>query len=772
MANEEEIEIKNLCPMIAMISAGKTSLLKVLFNIDILESSSGIGTKFVTIIRFNPGLMDERKYEFYQLKIINKGNDIYNFSKILNSKVIGSSKIKEKIVSLNKELKEKDLAYDQLFYFLEIGNENFIEDKEYLKNYDLVDVPGVSEYRVQEKTQEGNSTEKPEDDLEQAPINSTSLEANQEDLGAPYASFLFQKKSFPEKSSTTIEDEMKKYDPKKEKNYLTEIFKIIGNKMKNGIFVFNIENYQLKENYLIIGKLQKIINKPIENFLLILNKIDISENRDYDLNVLATKIIEYFPNADIFNFTKNTIVPCSTFQLENELKMEKSFINLIYYHFLNFFMNIKKEFNNTMTPNTNITTFMDYLKKLIINLNKNIKKQTFYEEIKKVINKKKECGQFLKDIKEIIQKIKDKYQDINFSLGIRHDDFEVGEIEKTKNILEKDKEEEEEDEEDISAQSNIMILLYYYSKYLDKKQIPPKSKDTEEIIKYFTMENMEKNKKVEADIIKELESRVEKEKSYSNKIDDISNKLKKFYDSYEKEGGSSINLNSLGIYINSSIGILKSSKMFFIPLLGVSNAGKSTVLNCMIGTSILPTRRNECTRKGILIRHWNKDYSIIRKAKFVKETMYTGNNIYSFISQDKIIAKGEKDIKKILEGANGKYVDKEEDFFYEMNIKIKFIDDLKISDQLKEKICFIDLPGFGTNNPFEDKDTYSHLILSCNLFLFVVFNLKILENDNYKMLNNLYKKMAEYRKIPTQAFINKCLFIINVDKSQIIIIFH
>ena len=45
-----KIEIKYLCPMIGMISTGKTSLLKVLFDIDFLESSPGIGTKFVNII--------------------------------------------------------------------------------------------------------------------------------------------------------------------------------------------------------------------------------------------------------------------------------------------------------------------------------------------------------------------------------------------------------------------------------------------------------------------------------------------------------------------------------------------------------------------------------------------------------------------------------------------------------------------------------------------------------------------------------------------------
>jgi len=76
----------------------------------------------------------------------------------------------------------------------------------------------------------------------------------------------------------------------KEKNYLTEIFRIIKNKMNNGIIVFSIDNYQHVENYRIIAKLQKVINKPIENFLIFLNKIDKSENSEVDLSILTNKI--------------------------------------------------------------------------------------------------------------------------------------------------------------------------------------------------------------------------------------------------------------------------------------------------------------------------------------------------------------------------------------------------------------------------------------------------------------------------------------------------
>ena len=295
----EEIEIKNLCPMIGMISAGKTSLLNVFYDIDYLEASPGIGTKFVTIIRYNPEVGSKPK--FYHILLEPKGNDDYKYIKDIKTEIIGRDNIKEKVIKLNEELKENDKPYTEIFYFLEVGTYNF-EDKEYLKNYDLVDVPGVSEYRVNQNTT-------PKEVYQEFSKETITPRSINEDSAAPEAFSILDNK--------TIEEKMITYKPEEEKTYLTQIFKIIKNKINNGIIVFNIENYQLVDNYRIIGKLQKVINKPIENFLLLLNKIDKSQDRIYDINTLGCKIVEYFPNAETFNFTKNTIVACSAIQLNN-----------------------------------------------------------------------------------------------------------------------------------------------------------------------------------------------------------------------------------------------------------------------------------------------------------------------------------------------------------------------------------------------------------------------------------------------------------------------
>ena len=125
---ETKVEIKNLCPMIAVISAGKTSILKVIFDVDFLEVSAGIGTKFVNIIRYNPNVGKNPKFYHLILKDIGEGGSEYykdqNFPE-----VIGKENIKKKNEEINQELKNKNVPYEELFYMIEVGEVNFISTK-------------------------------------------------------------------------------------------------------------------------------------------------------------------------------------------------------------------------------------------------------------------------------------------------------------------------------------------------------------------------------------------------------------------------------------------------------------------------------------------------------------------------------------------------------------------------------------------------------------------------------------------------------------------
>ena len=330
---------------------------------------------------------------------------------------------------------------------VEVGHSNLIEDIEYLENYDLVDIPGLSESSTQEKS------------IENLIIKTTKTgdEEKKENITGKFI---------------TIEEEMVKYKPKKEKNYFSEIFNIIKNYINNGIIVFSMDNYEHTDNYRIIGKFQKIIGKPIENFLILLNKIDKSKDEITDLKLLRNKIMEYFPNQKEFNFVNNTIVACCTLQLENEVKMENNFKNLLYYHYLNLIMETNKKNSLSLTKDANPfnTNFIDKFRKLISKLNSSIKKEAFIDAINNII-KDKNLTSILNEIKEIIKLIKENHRDNFISLGgIKEEDFNEENIkQKFEELKENNNEEEEDDIIDIEEQEGNIIILYIYSEFKKKK---------------------------------------------------------------------------------------------------------------------------------------------------------------------------------------------------------------------------------------------------------------------------------------------------------------
>lgn len=739
----EKIEIRNLSPMLAMISAGKTSILKAILNIDFLEATAGIGTKFVNIIRYNPEVGKNPK--FYHL-IVKKENNEYNFYKDPSyNPITGGEKILKENMRLNEKYKkDKKIPYEELFFMIEIGHTNMITDQLYLKNYDLVDIPGVSEYR--------------ENDSDKGEAPSAGAIQNSEG-----------------KKFDSIEKVMLNYNPDKEKNYLTEIFKIIKKYINNGMIVFSVDNFQLTENYEIIGKFQKVINKPIENYLILLNKVDKSENIEKDLKILEGKIVAFFPGGS-FNFTKNTVVPCSALQLENESKLENDFRYLLYYHFLNFLIVTKKQQSETPTGTTYGFSFIDFLKK--INPIQKINKKKFDDLINPIIDDKNNLPNVSTELKSIIEGMIRLNKTDNTNMGFKPEDFEVAEIEKIKENIEDDddneeKEEGETDNFNINEQDEKSIILYYYALFKNKNKevFPEKSEEYLKVVNYFTFKNEKKNedkKKIE-EVEKENLKHQEKQKTRINKIEDLEKRTQFFYNSVSSETTRKIDMKKLKHYINSSIIFLKMCQYFYIPFLGVSNAGKSTILNDLIGYLLLPAQKNECTKKGLLIKHWKHDYPVLRITHFKKaETSNNSQTYYYFEPELKKqpLAIGVEEIRRTLEASNYQFPKDHEDFFLELDVNIKFINDLDIDNDLKEKICFIDLPGHGTNNEFEEKGVYQELINSCNLFLFVVFNLKIKENDNQKMLDSLFKNMTNFRGITSKAFLKKCLFIVNSDSQQ------
>ena len=108
----EKIDMRKIAPVAAMISAGKSKFLNVLYNINYLECRAGIGTKFVNLLRYNP---DIKEPIFYHLKVIKEGGK-YIFYKDLSKIYRGEEEIIEANKNINEKLyNNKNLIYEDLF---------------------------------------------------------------------------------------------------------------------------------------------------------------------------------------------------------------------------------------------------------------------------------------------------------------------------------------------------------------------------------------------------------------------------------------------------------------------------------------------------------------------------------------------------------------------------------------------------------------------------------------------------------------------------------
>ena len=763
------IQMRKIVPVAAMISAGKSQLLNTLYNIDFLECKAGIGTKFVNILRYNPSIKEPI---FFHL-LVKKDGEKYIFYKDNSQKeIVGSKRITDENKRINEILSNKNnVNYENIFYMTEINESPFITDKDYLLTHDLCDIPGLSEYQEEIQTYNENKIEKKDIFQGEMPLNNdfgSTLIALRKELGiipqiteSKNMEINYINDKSNELSALNLEyykyqnqkeEDDIYYNIKLEKNsYINEIFNIIKDYIDGGIIILSIEKYYFKENYELIAMLHKIIKKKIDNFLIILNKMDLSKNPNEDIKKCKGYFCSNFPSFKTFNINLNKFVPLSTKQLKNELLMGKNFKYLLLYHFYNYINKISKDKNEGLPIKK---SFIDHLKDLINSSGKMNK-----EEIKQKINESALIDD--EEIINIIRELKDEFKGEDIIFGIEEKDFR------------EDYNEDEDDDDEINP-SYIIKLLYVYQK--ENKLIPPLSKEIQSLLDYFNSNNVIDKSLAESQVLpnnfKELNglnwedidiNKINANKRFQTVINKqiiaelmkVTNKIENFEFIDE--------IKNIMEELFSTINFLKIYDVIFIPFLGPSNSGKSTIINNIIGEDVLHTDLNECTKKGIIIRY--SDEEITLKKAILKKKESLGETDYFFYSDEEIIATGLKNVKETIKGINYKYTDKEEDSFYFIKTKIKLFDELGFDDSLKNMIYLIDFPGYGTNNIFE-KQLYQKVMKICNTFIFVVRNSLIKEKMNKNLFDNLFSQaMRNKLKLPS-GFIKSCLFIFNNDHTQ------
>ena len=764
MESKQKIELRKIVPIAAMVSAGKSKLLNVLYNINFLETRDGIATKFVNILRYNPNITKPR---FYHLKLAKEGND-YVFYKDLNSEeIIGEEKIIEENININNELSAKIITdYEEIFYMTEINDSPFIQDKNYLLTHDLCDIPGLSEYQ----TNKGKEENIDEINLKNKQNNvDDKMKEGEEEFGLFYNLDLLKEEDEEKNKDFLINNKVTKetdnneddifyqVNIEKETTYLTQIFNIIKNYIDGAIIVLSLDKFYFSENYELIAKLHKVIQKDINNFLIILNKIDLSQNPQKDIENCKGLLIQNFPKGKTFNLNSNTFIPISTFQLQNELLMRKDFKYLINYHFFNYISKMMKENGLHNTPIG--LSFINHLRDIIkINgiSNKEIETRV------KLLNKSKNIEKINDEFKLILNNLKQFFPSYEINMGITEEDF--NDTEDEGNLLDDDDDgnEQEEDQTDPGnndgdsnkeiTPSDIIKILYIYHK--EKKLIPTFSNETNRLLDYFKIKKKEKKE----EIITKTTNKDDQPKINRQIIDS----LEVLYGVFK---ASKIDINEINDLIKEllkTIGYLKTYDSIYIPFLGQSNAGKTTLINGIIGKDILPTSMNECTKRGIIINYCNSDEIIIGKAKF-NEEIISGHYFYSFEKKN-IIGRGIDQVKETLSGLNYQFSDKKEDFFYYITTRIKLFEDFGFDDDYKNMINLIDFPGYGTKNIYE-KEIYNKVMSICNSFIFVARNSLIKEKANKNKLSSIFNQAKEQKKKSSSQFANSCLFVFNNDNS-------
>ena len=235
------------------------------------------------------------------------------------------------------------------------------------------------------------------------------------------------------------------------------------------------------------------------------------------------------------------------------------------------------------------------------------------------------------------------------------------------------------------------------------------------------------------------------------------------------ESKTKINIEVVNILMQDilyAINYLRVYNYIFIPILGDSSTGKSTIINGIIGENILPTDQNECTKKGIIIRYCDNtdEQMTISKANFVEKKVL--NKTFYYFERKNIIGKGIKQVTETLKGVNFYYSDEDKDSFYYIRTKIKLFDDLQLDNNLKSMIYLIDFPGFGTDNRFVSNEIYKKVLSFCNSFLYVFKNSVIKEENTQKNLYSIFNQIKNDKNKLPSGIIRSYMFIMNNFNSQ------
>lgn len=199
-----------------------------------------------------------------------------------------------------------------------------------------------------------------------------------------------------------------------------------------------------------------------------------------------------------------------------------------------------------------------------------------------------------------------------------------------------------------------------------------------------------------------------------------------------------------------------------ISFIGNISVGKSSVLNCIIGQNILPTKDSECTYRGVILRHKEDNNYKLYRTKLI--TRGEGlDEYYYFEDEPKWHCNGILKIKDYLNNKNNDKNIGDEDAYIVITGRLKIFDFIKLDKKIINKIEFVDLPGPDRkNNTFNDKKYYLKILKFSNCCIYINEPKTIDDKESVKrMLDQYTSDKSKVFGTLRKNFIKTCLFLIN-----------
>jgi len=320
--------------------------------------------------------------------------------------------------------------------------------------------------------------------------------------------------------------------------------------------------------------------------------------------------------------------------------------------------------------------------------------------------------------------------------------------------------EDEDEEDDDDDNESIQILKGFYKFFKEKIYIPENSMEIKSIIDYFNnfslkivINNKEKVKqefegqmlqyfeslnKIFKEIMVYINEDKNNENSVTKILEDKLRKLKKF---------------------------IKNGLKIYIPFVGISSAGKSSILNCLIGYNLFPESKTNCTTRGIIIQYGEE-------VELYTVNVNSEDDFYIFEETGEPISIGLENVKSYLECLNYKTPKNGKNYFYLIKTPIKFLkESVKLNKDFINKIYFVDLPGCDTSdNPFNElitnikRSPYENLLNISSSFVFINKGRAITSESNQTIIKKLYRDIKDNSSLGCE-YLKNCLFCINMFES-------